>query len=94
MKYSKRRIIRIIEDLKLHNALELVLWTAAKDYPMIWLKPWCGMRTVVSIGTAESVLRWIEDGRIRRIRGVRYGLPQQKRITASKPNVIYTTFKE
>ena len=94
MMYSKRRILRIIEDLKLHNALELVLWTASKDYPMVWLKPWCGMQTVVSIGTAESVLKWIIEGRIRQNRAIRYGGASQKRICAVKPNVIYTTFTE
>lgn len=53
--FSKRRILRIIDDLKACDALMLVLWNQDSDYPRVWLREWCGYPGSISIGTAAVV---------------------------------------
>lgn len=59
---TKRQCIKIIEDLEALNALMLVIWQKGSRYPRLWLREWCGIRTSVSIATAEMVRDAILSG--------------------------------
>lgn len=61
---TKRRCLKIIEDLQKFNAVILVVWHAGCTYPRLWLKEWCGVRSSVSIGTAEMIRDAILAGKL------------------------------
>ena len=62
--YSRRRILRVIEGLKKHDALLLAVWDL-DGTPWIWLKDWCQTRSKVSVGLAEAILEEIIAGKLR-----------------------------
>jgi len=80
--YSRKRILKIIDDLKALDALMLVTWDRDGRYPKVWLREWCGAKTSVSIGTAEVIRDQIIAGVIRpqpiRMRRVCRKLPVPK----------------
>lgn len=63
--YSRRRMLRIIDDLKALDALLMVVWDRNSPYPRVWLREWCGAKTSVSIGTARVIRDQILAGNIR-----------------------------
>jgi len=63
--YKRKRILRIIDDLKTLDALMLVVWDRDSLYPRLWLREWCGAKGSVSIGTAEVIRDQIMAGLIR-----------------------------
>jgi hypothetical protein len=75
-------ILRIIDGLKEHDALLLVVWERDQQYPRVWLREWCGFPLSVSIATAECVLEDILSGRIKprpvRPRRIQRRLPAQE----------------
>lgn len=62
---KRKDILRVIDGLKEHDALLLVVWDREDKYPRVWLREWCGFPLSVSIAVAECVLEDIRAGRKR-----------------------------
>lgn len=79
---KRKDILRVIDGLKEHDALLLVVWDRDEIYPRVWLREWCGFPLSVSIATAECVLQDIISGRKRphpvRPRRIQRRLPAQE----------------
>ena len=91
--FSKRRVLRIIDDLKAYDALMLVLWNRDSDYPLVWLREWCGYPGSISIGTAAVVRDQLLMGEFSPIPHRRRRMP--RRLSSGDPmrcNAIETVF--
>ena len=91
--FSKRRVLRIIDDLKAYDALMLVLWNQDSDYPRVWLREWCGYPGSISIGTASVVRDQLLMGEFQPIPHRRRRTP--RRLNSGGPmrcNAIETVF--